>query len=219
MVAHPTEHETSRMRPGIALRRKAKSKSAVILIVAMVSLLRVLAAHAEDGVGTKDCSLVAFAEAEAQAAIDGRTIRLADGRDVRLAGVEVPDSANENNGFDAVGALNELVAGRDVVLKHSKPVTDRYGRIVAWLFVKSADGEHLVAAALVGQGRAMVSPPAGEGACMSVLLAAERAARAGKLGLWGQPRRIRVRLRRHGVAFRWSKDGCCRSAKAAASSM
>jgi endonuclease YncB( thermonuclease family) len=135
------------------------------------------------------CSLTAFAESRAQAAIDGRTLKLADGREVRLAGIEVPPASEARaGGFGSVAALDALVAEKDIVLKHLNPATDRYGRVVAWAFRRGAIGEELVAALLVAKGHARVAIAAGERACMTELMAAERLARTAKLGLWGDPR-------------------------------
>jgi endonuclease YncB( thermonuclease family) len=135
------------------------------------------------------CVLTAFAETRVQAAIDGRTLTLADGREVRLAGIEVPPGSEAGaSGFGGAVALAALVAEKDVVLKHLNPATDRYGRLVAWVFRRGTTGEELVAARLVAQGHARLAIAAGERACMGELMAAERAARAGKLGLWADPR-------------------------------
>ena len=135
------------------------------------------------------CSLAAFAEVTAQGAVDGRTIRLTDGREVRLAGIEVPPAEEARAlGIADVHALHALVAGKDLVLKHLNPTTDRYGRLVAWGFLRTAVGEENLATLLLAKGHARAAIPSGERACMAALLAAERSARAGKLGLWGDPR-------------------------------
>jgi endonuclease YncB( thermonuclease family) len=133
------------------------------------------------------CDLTTFAETRVQAAVDGRTLRLADGREVRLAGIEVPPPSEARAGGDAA-ALDALAAGKDIVLKHLNPATDRYGRVVAWVFRRGAAGEELVATLLVAKGHARVAIAAGERACMAGLMAAERAALTAKLGLWDDPR-------------------------------
>jgi len=135
------------------------------------------------------CPLAAFAEARAQGAVDGRTILLTDGREVRLAGIEVPSPEEARTmGLGDAQALHALVAGKDIVLKHLNPATDRYGRLVAWGFRRTPAGEESLAALLLAKGHARVAIPSGERTCMGALLAAERVARAGKLGLWADPR-------------------------------
>lgn len=132
------------------------------------------------------CPLVAFATVRAQAAFDGRTLRLADGRKIRLAGIEVPPAAE--TGDASAAALTALVAEKDIVLKHLTPATDRYGRVIAWAFPPGDGGAPSIAEALVRHGQARVAIRPGEAGCARTLLAAEAAARAAKLGLWGDPR-------------------------------
>jgi endonuclease YncB( thermonuclease family) len=118
-----------------------------------------------------------------RAVLDGRTLQLADGREVRLAGIEVP--AGEDLGADpARAALAQLATG-EITLKGSGLGTDRYGRVVAYVF---APGETQSAQrALLRQGHARVAARVGDAGCAADLLAAERAARAARLGLWGDP--------------------------------
>ncbi len=105
---------------------------------------------------------------------DGRTLVLADGREVRLAGIEAP--------ADAAG-LRAMTAGRS--LRIASVSDDRYGRVVAFAF----DGEtgELVQAALLAAGEARVSARPGAKACAGSLLAAEKAARTTGRGLWADP--------------------------------
>ena len=58
---------------------------------------------------------------------DGRTLLLADGRELRLAAIEVADESRS--------LLQSLVGGRDVRLKQPGPQQDRYGRLVAFVYV------------------------------------------------------------------------------------
>lgn len=156
-------------------------------------------AAAGDETAKPACPLVAFAQARVQAVIDGRTIRLDDGREVRLAGIEVPATrAGSEADTHAVAALAALVEGNEIVLKHLNPATDRYGRVVAWAFRRTGTGEEQIAAVLVAGGHAQAAIPPGERACMVELMAAERAARGAKLGLWGDPRYVSKRAQNPG---------------------
>jgi hypothetical protein len=69
------------------------------------------------------CNPAAIGTAPVRTVLDGRTLLLADGREARLAGIEIaqPDSAR--------AALEAAVSGRDVRLARLGPETDRYGRI------------------------------------------------------------------------------------------
>ena len=112
--------------------------------------------------------------------IDGRTVQLTDGREVRLAGIEAPESAK--------AALETLVSGHDIVLRKLGAETDRYGRVVALVAVQPEDaGGQTVQQTLLAQGHARVSATIGDKACADAFLSAEKAARAAGLGLWADP--------------------------------
>lgn len=108
---------------------------------------------------------------------DGRTLALADGREVRFAGLEVTHSSR--------AALQGLIGGGPVRLEALSTDLDRYGRVVAFVFAGGA--QQSLQQALLEQGQARVSAQVGSKACAEALLAAERAARAGARGLWADP--------------------------------
>jgi endonuclease YncB( thermonuclease family) len=129
-----------------------------------------------------------FATVEAVGARDGVTIRLADGRELRLAGVLAP---SELDGDDAAVrratlALDSLVAGKRLALYGSSDSMDRYGRLIVQAAL--VDDPRWIAADLVARGELRVAPDAGMPACTESLLAHERAARAARLGLWADKR-------------------------------
>src|SRR5262249_55941941 len=65
---------------------------------------------------------------------------------------------------------------------------DRFGRMTAYVFVRTSSGEALVQHELVASGQALLSPVAAAAAtCRIYLQNAEREARNGSLGLWGDP--------------------------------
>jgi endonuclease YncB( thermonuclease family) len=119
----------------------------------------------------------------ARHAIDGRTFMLDDGREVRLAAVEVPPPES-SPGAAAKEALDALVGGDDIVLRRADVETDRYGRLVAYAYAER-DGDELFAQGeLIASGFARVGDHVGGRACALELLKSENAARAAKLGLW-----------------------------------
>jgi endonuclease YncB( thermonuclease family) len=137
------------------------------------------------------CSGETIAQGSASRTIDGRRFVLDDGREVRLAAIEVPplplpqESDPAPGGAASRDALDALLLGALVTLKQAEPQkTDRYGRLVAYAFVRHGDVEHLVQADLVGAGYARVAARVGNLACATELLSRELAARAAKLGLW-----------------------------------
>ena len=115
------------------------------------------------------CSFAAQGEGRVATVIDARSFRLADGRDIRLAGIEpvAYDAANSR------AALSALIAGRDVTLRGEDDTPDRYGRQPAFVFLDGA--ENSVQAALLGQGEALVSANVTDKDCAAALLAAEAA--------------------------------------------
>jgi len=114
--------------------------------------------------------------------IDGRTFALDDGREIRLAAIEVPPLAPDDAA--AKSALDALIGGDAIVLRRADIATDRYGRLVAYAYAVR-DGEELFAQReLIAAGFARVGGHVAGRPCALELLKSENAARAAKLGLW-----------------------------------
>jgi endonuclease YncB( thermonuclease family) len=141
-------------------------------VAAIACALVAWPASAED-----TCKLTSLGTAQVAAVRDGRTVLLADGRDVRLAGIEVADSSR--------AALQGLIGDRPLRLEALSTDLDRYGRVVAFAF--SGDAQQSLQLALLEQGQARVAARVGGKACAEALFAAERTARAGHRGLWADP--------------------------------
>lgn len=123
--------------------------------------------------------------------IDGRTFVLDDGREVRLAAIEVPpiplpqEPGAAADGAPSRNGLATLLEGTEVVLKQAEPQkTDRYGRVVAFAATAREGVEHSVQGELIAAGLARVAARVGSRGCAAELLARENAARSAKLGLW-----------------------------------
>jgi endonuclease YncB( thermonuclease family) len=103
------------------------------------------------------------------------TLALADGRSVKLAGIDLPQpDASKFAG----------VAGRSVTLHYGATRIDRYGRVLALVaFEKGSSLQEL----LIAEGAARVVPSADMRLCMDEWLIAEARARAARLGLWRDP--------------------------------
>jgi micrococcal nuclease len=72
--------------------------------------------------------------------IDGDTIRIDDGRKVRLAGVDAPEvdspySREEPCGPQSRAYLKALIEGRKVTVKAGREPYDRYGRTLAMVYL------------------------------------------------------------------------------------
>jgi endonuclease YncB( thermonuclease family) len=116
---------------------------------------------------------------------DGRNFVLADGHAVRLAAIEAPAAGPA--AAAARNALADLVAGQHVELRQHNRTTDRYGRTVAHAFVMREGATHSAAGDLLAAGYALVGTHVTDRTCAAELLAQERHARLGKLGLWAKP--------------------------------
>ena len=96
------------------------------------------------------CPLEPIGSGSVVSVVDGRSFLLDDGREVRLAGLQIPAPARAGDKDDSVGraakaALESLLAGQVVTLKAPKPASDRYGRIVAYAFVGGAESPSSIA--------------------------------------------------------------------------
>ena len=130
------------------------------------------------------CDLPAIATAPVARVSDGRTLVLTDGREVRLAGLELapPDSAES---ITALEALRMLVSGQALILKAAAAKSeDRYGRLMA--FVSKEDGIS-VQTEMLRHGHARVAAR-GITFCHAELFSAEREARENARGLWANAR-------------------------------
>lgn len=125
------------------------------------------------------------------AVIDGDTFKLADGRSVRLVGLNAPEVASpyhaaEPFGREAANIMQTLLGKNRVRVDASTIQTDRYNRLLADVYLP--DGRWLNGE-LVAAGAAHVytfadSATADGGARAGKLIALENQARAAKRGLW-----------------------------------
>ncbi len=161
----------------------ARRCSEPIAVVSTCSLMLVVAtAGPADSAG---CAFEPQGEGRVVEIIDARTFRLADGREVLLAGIEpvVSEKAKRTS------ALSAILAGRDVTLHGEDDTPDRYGRQPAFVFLASSDT--LVQGRLLAQGEALFSGTVTNKDCASVLSAAETEARQAKRGTWADPTAIK----------------------------
>ena len=129
------------------------------------------------------------------AGVDARLeLTLEDGRRVKLAGVEAPQAtpADPERPAQIRAQLAQWLVGLPVAFRFLASEPDRWGRLPARARADAPgaepEAERLdVAAALLGAGSARFAPHGLLGDCRAGLLAAEAAARAGKLGLWADP--------------------------------
>ena len=127
------------------------------------------------------CQFESQGEGRVAAIVDARSVRLDDGREVRLAGIE-PTAATKQ-------ALTSMLTGRDVTLRSTDDTPDRYGRQGALVFVDASDTS--VQATLLAQGDAIVSAEIADRDCAATLMSSEAEARRQKKGNWADPSAIK----------------------------
>lgn len=139
------------------------------------------------------CKLEAGPQRAVAAIVDGETIRLDDGKDVRLIGALAPrssDAAAEGDGpwppeEKTLTAVRRLLRGRSVTLSFAGRRSDRHGRVLAHVHVTRSDGTRVwVQNWLIEQGMARAYSLPGNDDCIADLLAAEASARQERRGLW-----------------------------------
>src|SRR5262249_36942696 len=96
-------------------------------------------------------------------------------------------STEATAGALARAALESILAGQTVELRQFVVTPDRYGRTLAFVYVKREDVQRSAVHQMLRRGCAGVSAHVGDRDCADELLAQERAARQAKLGLWSEP--------------------------------
>jgi endonuclease YncB( thermonuclease family) len=166
------------MVPPILSRRQIRRFPVMIVSVASRLMLATAAtAFVSHATAQEACKLPGLGTATVASVRDGRTLLLTDGRELRLAAIEVNDASRT--------ALTTLAAGKVLRLEKLGPEQDRYGRVVAIAYMDEA--HESLQQVMLAQGEARVSARVGDRPCAELLLKAESAARAAVRGLWADP--------------------------------
>ena len=138
-----------------------------------------------------ECALPEAETVTVTEVIDGETLHLDDGREVRLLNLLSPrrplwlEPEKTWPAADAArAALEMLVAGRAVELAFDKRGEDRNGRHLAHVFLMRGDGRLWVQGEMVDRGHGRAWSLASGRACAAALVARETAARKAEAGLW-----------------------------------
>ncbi len=147
--------------------------------------------YAETPPATPSCRLERGEARAVAQVLDGETLRLDDGRELRLAGALAPRAFDVGARPDAWPPENEaratltsLVEGRTVTLWPEAARLDRYGRVLAQVTVGAEAEAVWLQAALVAAGHARAYGRPGSDACTAALAGFERQAREAGRGLW-----------------------------------
>jgi micrococcal nuclease len=138
------------------------------------------------------CDLPPPESGKVASVLDGETLKLADGRIVRLIGAKAPMPPLGWRGEDpwplvdeAKEAVESLALDRDIELRFGGSRMDRHGYLLAQVFVVSGSSRLWLQDELIGKGLARVYSLPDNRACVAELLEREREARAKRLGVWG----------------------------------
>lgn len=162
------------MRPTRLAMRLRRATSWPAMLAAALTLSAAGIHHAR-----ADCGMATLGHGHVAGIVDARTLRLTDGREVRLAGI-VP--ATDLGAVAA--ALGALVRDREIVLRGDDDAPDRYGRQHAFVAVP---GETSVQVALLDAGLALAAGTGTTPGCVTELVRAEAAARERRHGVWSTP--------------------------------
>lgn len=135
---------------------------------------------------TPGCDLRSAGESAVAAVVGPQTLRLADGRTIRLAEIiaipALPQHAGDA-GLDAVSFLRSTL-GKKVEVKIGGAERDRYGITTAHLLIMD-DPTLWLQEGLVSAGLALAMPQPDNRSCFEALRAAETAAKSARRGNWG----------------------------------
>jgi endonuclease YncB( thermonuclease family) len=133
---------------------------------------------------TDACGLMPLPAGQVRDVIDGRTLRLQDGREIRLAAIDVPPIESPR-GREAQLFLAALLPGQTISLKAVETgAHDRYGRLIAYVFTTDEGLERSLQAVMLDGGLARVAARVGSYGCATVFWAREQNARTARRGLW-----------------------------------
>lgn len=124
--------------------------------------------------------------------IDGDTVELESGKAVRFVGVDTPETVDPRRpvgcfGKEASDETKKLLTGKKVILQKDVSATDKYGRLLRFIFLPLENGEMLfVNDYLVREGFAKVKTYPPDRKFESRFLEAQEKAKIQKKGLWGK---------------------------------
>ena len=126
--------------------------------------------------------------AQVERVVDGDTLRLGDGRSVRMLGINTPETGKKGQSAEpfaeaAKRRLQALVdeSGGQVGLRVGEQSTDRYGRTLAHVYNRAGDN---LEAQLLAEGLGYLVAVLPNAALVDCQQSAENMARKARLGLW-----------------------------------
>ncbi len=115
-----------------------------------------------------------------QRIIDGDTVVLENGQKLRYIGIDTPER-NECFYKEAMEENKKLVEGKEVRLEKDKSETDKYGRLLRYVWVDNT----MINELLVREGFAVANSYKPDIGRQNILYSAENFAKGENRGLWG----------------------------------
>jgi micrococcal nuclease len=117
--------------------------------------------------------------------VDGDTLKLSTGEEIRLIGVDTPETTHPHKPVEAFGQeatafTKQMAEGKEVQLEFDVQRKDKYGRTLAYAYVRG----QMLNAELVRQGYAQVATFPPNVKYQELFLKLQREAREAKRGLW-----------------------------------
>jgi endonuclease YncB( thermonuclease family) len=184
-MAKPVDAQKNSVKRAVK-RRFAQPVRIGLVVLATLSATGPAAARAQPRQSPEP-----VASGTVRAVIDGDTLALESGVEVRLVGIQAPKLPLGRRGMatwpmasEAKQALSDLALGRTLSLSYGGRKIDRHGRLLAHL--ATADGSW-IQGELLQRGLARVYTFADNRARAAEMLALERTARDARRGIWGNP--------------------------------
>ncbi len=167
---------STQLAPRVELAQAA-TQSAEVMIATSATEINWLASSSAS---TSDWELVTVAKVT-----DGDTITLEDGRKVRYIGIDTPETKHPTKDVQCFGQSasqrnTELVMDQEIWLEKDISETDRYGRLLRYVWLNGV----LINQLLLAEGFAQMSTYPPDVKYQAAFSETEKAAREQQLGLW-----------------------------------
>lgn len=128
-------------------------------------------------------------KAQVTQVIDGDTVKLSDGRTLRYIGIDTPESVDPRKPVqcfakEASEKNKELVLNKEIEMEKDVSETDRYGRLLRYVYVQVGERDVMINEELVREGFAYATSYPPDIFYQSTLEQKEKEAKETGRGLW-----------------------------------
>jgi len=169
-------------------RRRKRTAAGALAAIIVAMIVAVLARHGRISPASHRAEVPALSESEAytiEKVVDGDTIRLANGAEVRLVGIDAPDKKERMFYADEARLFaKQLLEGRQVRIQFDREKRDRYERFLAYVLYKDGESEKVANIEIVRAGCAYAYSFKPNTWHEREIIAAQKEARLKNLGVW-----------------------------------